>query len=154
MRPQARSGAFRGMRLVPGTDVAAAGEPRGDLTLLCLRLAEELHSDGAEHPVAAALAVAARGVSGLEPAAFARHLGWDEATVRATESGLVGFADLPPEVGDLLASTGRIDFLQVADLERCRVSPTLAAAWVQAPFPGMAAAADQSPWASGFLKGG
>ena len=154
MRPQARSGAFRGMRLAPGTDVAAAGEPRGDLTLLCLRLAEELHSDGVEHPVAAALAVAARGVSGLEPAAFARYLGWDEATVRATESGLVGFADLPPEVGDLLASTGRIDLLQVADLERCRVSPTLAAAWVQAPFPGMAAAADRSPWASGFLKGG
>ena len=52
-------------------------EPESDLTLLCLRLAEGFRLDEYQHPVAAAVAVAARGITGLGQTKFAERFGAD-----------------------------------------------------------------------------
>ena len=69
-----------------------------DLTLACERLAERLHATGVTHPVAAAVALTARGHLGLSQSAFAERIGMSAARVAELEAGHVPFADLPDEV--------------------------------------------------------
>ena len=69
-----------GMRAV-GSVEDDRREPESDLTLLCLRLAEGFRLDEYEHPVAAAVAVAARGITGLGQMKFAERFGSSEADV-------------------------------------------------------------------------
>ena len=106
-----------GMRAV-GSVEDARREPESDLTLLCLRLAEGFRPDEYEHPVAAAVAVAARGITGLGQMKFAERFGRSEADVDAAETGAVAFIDLSAEVGDLLEASQRFDLLQLAALDR------------------------------------
>ena len=118
-------------------------EPEADLTLLCLRLAEGFRLEGYEHPVAAAVAVAARGITGLGQTEFAERFGRSEVDVEATETGAVAFVELPAEVGDILEASQRFDLLQLADLDRAfRRLPTESDAvvvdWVQGQFAGLA----------------
>ena len=80
-------------------------EPESDLTLLCLRLAEGFRPDEYEHPVAAAVAVAARGITGLGQMKFAERFGRSEADVDAAETGAVAFIALSAEVGALLEAS-------------------------------------------------
>ena len=117
-------------------------EPESDLTLLCLRLAEGFRLDEYEHPVAAAVAVAARGITGLGQMKFAERFGRSEADVDAAETGAVAFIDLSAEVGDLLEASQRFDLLQLADLDRAfRRLPVESDAtvvdWAQGQFAGL-----------------
>ncbi len=89
-----------------------------DMTALVVRLADRYRSDGHEHPVAAATAVSARGLAGLDRSAFAQRFGLTEAQLDACESGRVALDDLPEPVGTLVERSGRIDLLHLADLER------------------------------------
>jgi hypothetical protein len=85
-----------------------------DLTRLCEKVAHELATRGVAQPVAAAVAIACRGRSGLEPAAFAASIGVDVAVVDACEAGRVAFGDLPAA---LVADHTGLDLFALADLE-------------------------------------
>ena len=119
-------------------------EPESDLTLLCLRLAEGFRLEGYEHPVAAAVAVAARGISGLGQTEFAERFGRSEVDVEATETGAVAFVELPAEVGNILEASQRFDLLQLADLDRAfrrtpaGAIPGIEVAWTQGQLSGFA----------------
>jgi hypothetical protein len=124
-------------------------EPAADLTFLCLMMAEDFLVREYRHPVAAALALAARGVTGLERPAFAERFDRTEDEVAATEGGSVAFTDLPVEVGDLLESSQKYDLLQLADLDRAfsrlAVRSSLeSASWTQGQFAGLAVYAGAS----------
>lgn len=69
-----------------------------DATRFCERLAERLRSQGVTHPVAAAVALTARGARGVDVDAFAEGVGVPRARLRAVEGGEVAFADVPDEV--------------------------------------------------------
>ena len=64
-------------------------------TEVIVRLAAELLVDGLVHPVAAAVAQAARMHALAAPEAFAERLGVDELTLRRAERGRVAFDRLP-----------------------------------------------------------
>ncbi|MDG2908034.1 MAG: hypothetical protein P6D49_07005 [Acidimicrobiales bacterium] len=118
-------------------------EPESDLTLLCLRLAEGFRPEGYQHPVAAAVAVAARGITGLGQTEFAERFGRSEVDVEAAETGAVAFVELPAEVGDILEASQRFDLLQLADLDRAfrrlpAESDAVVVDWVQGQFAGLA----------------
>jgi hypothetical protein len=85
-----------------------------DLTRLVERLAARLADEGARHPVAAAVAIACRGRSGLDRAPFAASIGIDTDIVTACERGDVAFADLP---APLVADHEGLDLLALADLD-------------------------------------
>lgn len=114
--------------------------------LLCIRAAEDFDGRGCAHPVAAAAALVARGVAGLDRVAFAERFGRSESEVEATEAGAVAFGDLPDEVGNLLEASGRLDLLQIADLDRayrCLAAAVMAdlpidCVWIQGRLAGMA----------------
>ncbi|MDY7102050.1 MAG: hypothetical protein S0880_12750 [Actinomycetota bacterium] len=59
------------------------------------RLARQLRQEGYPHPDAAAVALAARGSTGLGAAAFARAHGLDPDLVARAERGLVPLDELP-----------------------------------------------------------
>jgi hypothetical protein len=134
------------MRAVGSVEVDQT-ESDVDLTFLCLRMAEGFRHRGAAHPVAAAVALAARGTTGLDRAAFAERFGRKEDGVEAVEAGAVAFEELPGEVGDLLEASGRFDLLQLADLDRAfRRTPVdvvvdlhVEGVWIQGRLAGMAA---------------
>lgn len=85
-----------------------------DLTRLVERLAARLRADGVRHPVAAALALACRGRTGLDIAPFAASVGLDPDVVAACEAGEVAFGELPAA---LVAEHDDLDLLALADLD-------------------------------------
>ncbi len=90
---------------------------RIDPTLVIERMARRIRTSGAAHPVAAAVALAARGHMRLDQIEFAANVGRSVDHVRSNEAGTVAFGDLPSEVGSAAASTGA-DLLALADLEK------------------------------------
>jgi hypothetical protein len=88
-----------------------------DLTALCVRLAERLRSKGAAHPVAAAVALAARGAQGVDVEEFAAAAGCAADLLRAVEAGNVAFVDLPDELACAFARIPSANLFLMADLE-------------------------------------
>ena len=87
-----------------------------DPSLTIEHLARRLQRAGAAHPVAGAVAQAARGASRLPVAEFAILLDLASHSVETGERGEVPFGELPPPIGLAAASTGA-DLLALADLE-------------------------------------
>lgn len=75
---------------------------RTDVTSLTERIAIRMAGEGAEHAVAAAVAIAVRGMSRLEPREYADTLGIAPADLRALEAGTVPLADLPASLWRLI----------------------------------------------------
>ena len=88
-----------------------------DVTLFCERLAERLRSKGVAHPVAAAVALAARGHRGADIEPFATAIGVDADELRAIEAGTVAFADLPDELAFAFVDFPSASLFLMADLE-------------------------------------
>jgi len=88
-----------------------------EVTRLCLRLAERFRAADVSHPVAAAASVTARGLTGLDPAAFSRRHSLEPSDIAAGEAGEVAFGDLPGAVGTILEGSGKVCLLQLADLD-------------------------------------
>ncbi len=91
--------------------------PPADITTTVEIVAARLLQRGATHPVAAALAIAARGQDGTTVDEFAAARGLDVSEVRALEAGAVPLEDLPDLIADVLDRTGRVDLLAMADLD-------------------------------------
>jgi len=91
---------------------------RGDATAMCELLALRLDEQGARHPVAGAVALAARGHLGLAQREFAQFVGLDSADVQSSEKGEVPFGELPRELGSVLAQIEGLDLLALADMSR------------------------------------
>ena len=89
-----------------------------DMTMVCERLAERLRSKGVTHPVAAAVALAARGHRGVDIEPFAADIGLDAHELRRIEAGDVAFADLPDELAFAFAAIPSASLFLVADLDR------------------------------------
>lgn len=87
-----------------------------DPTDVIERMAARLRSQGAAHPVAGAIALAARGHMRMAPDAFAHEVGLSADLVGSAESGDVAFSELPTVVGEKVARLGA-DLLVLADLE-------------------------------------
>ncbi len=88
-----------------------------DLTRVCERLAGRFAGEGAAHPVAASVVLAARGHSGLDNTEFAELHQLDLDRIRRAEAGEVPWEDLPDIIGELLEAMPAIDLLALADLE-------------------------------------
>lgn len=89
----------------------------GDLTLICERLAAQLSNEGATHPVAAAVMLAARGHTALTQAEFAERFNLDLDRLQATEAGRTPWHQLPNIAGALLDTFTNVDLLAMADLD-------------------------------------
>ncbi len=89
-----------------------------EMTQMVLGMAQRYREAGMAHPVAAAVSVAARGVTGLERGPFAEGHDIDEELVEECETGRVPFAALPDVVGALVEGSRRISLLQLADFDR------------------------------------
>ncbi len=87
-----------------------------DPTNVIERMASGLRSAGAAHPVAGAVALAARGHARLDQREFAASVGQSVDHIQSTEIGEIAFGDLPPHVGNTAAALG-VDLLALADLE-------------------------------------
>jgi hypothetical protein len=87
-----------------------------DMTMLCERLAERLRSQGVTHPVAAAVALAARGHHGVDVEQFARDIGVDVHELCDVEAGTVEFVDLPDELAWAFARIPSASLFLMADL--------------------------------------
>lgn len=99
-----------------------------DRTALTEHLARRLRAEGATHPVAGAVVIAARGSRQLSLPEFSVEVGVSVDLIKAAEAGRAEFAAIPAAVGAAAASTG-IDLLSLADLERrWRVADESAAA--------------------------
>lgn len=80
------------------------------------RMAVTARGAGLEHPVAAAVALAAR-VSRLSgPEEFAEGAGFSLDQLEAAEGGRLRFGELPPAYDPILAALD-VDLLSLADLE-------------------------------------
>jgi len=90
---------------------------RIDPTIVIERMAGGLRSAGADHPVAGAVALAARGHCRLEQGEFAATVGCSVEHIRSTEIGDIAFGDLPDHVGDAAVVLG-VDLFALADLEQ------------------------------------
>jgi hypothetical protein len=88
-----------------------------DLTGLCEKVAQRLERQQFRHPVAAAAALAARGLSGLSQADFAYESGLLASEVTQAETGETAFGELPAPIGDVLEAHPGIDLLALADLD-------------------------------------
>jgi hypothetical protein len=73
-----------------------AGQWRPDLARLAGAVADRLAVEGHPSPRFAASVLAQRGRLGMDRAAFAAHLGLDEATIAAAEDGVLPRDDAPP----------------------------------------------------------
>ena len=89
-----------------------------DMTIYCERLAERLRRKGVSHPVAAAVALAARGHRGVDTASFAAAIGMRAADLSAIEAGAVAFADLPDEVALAFAGIPSANLFLLADYDK------------------------------------
>ncbi|MFN3219877.1 MAG: hypothetical protein ACE367_25595 [Acidimicrobiales bacterium] len=98
-------------------DASATPSWPSDLTRVCERLALQLHCRGASHPVAAAVALAARGHLGLDVDEFADVVDLTSDTVRRAEAGDIAWEELPDVLGSLLDSMPSVDLLALADLD-------------------------------------
>ena len=98
-------------------DASATPSWPSDLTRVCERLARQLHRHGATHPVAAAVALAARGHLGLDVDEFADVVDLTVATVARAEAGDIAWEDLPDTLGSLVESMPSVDLLALADLD-------------------------------------
>ena len=87
-----------------------------DPTVVIERMARRLRADGAAHPVAAAVSVAARGHACLALHEFADEVELSPEIVRSAELGSVAFGELPAAIGAQAGETGA-DMLALADLE-------------------------------------
>ena len=93
-------------------------DPDVDMTIACERLAERLRSKGVTHPVAAAVALVARGHRGIDIQPFADVIGVDALELRQVEAGTVAFADPPDAVSIAFARIPSASLFLMADLER------------------------------------
>lgn len=106
---------------------------RGDATAMCERLARRLQRAGASHPVAGAVATAARGHIGVSRQEFADLIGFDVAEIAVFEAGEVPFGCLPREFGRVLGQIEGLDLLALADAARSTRCATSAAACKHTP---------------------
>ena len=88
-----------------------------DATMFCERLAERLRSQGVTHPVAAAVALTARGARGVDVDQFAEGVGIDAQQLSQAEAGNVAFVDLPEELACNFARIPAASLFHMADLE-------------------------------------
>jgi len=88
-----------------------------DMTQVCERLAERLRSKGVAHPVAAAVALAARGHRAVDIERFAGAIGVDAHQLSQVEAGNVAFVDLPDELAWAFARIPSASLFLMADLE-------------------------------------
>lgn len=104
----------------PCDDVAGQGVTLDiystNVSTLTERIAIRLASQGAEHAVAAAITIALRGQSKLDPSDFAAELGLKLADLRALEAGTVAFVDLPDAVARRMHEAG-LEPLLLVDLD-------------------------------------
>ena len=99
-----------------------------DPTIVIERMARRLRADHAPHPVAGAVALAARGHAGLPLHEYAAAAGLPAEAIRSAELGLVAFGELPAVIGAQVGETGA-DLLALADLEvQWRSGPPVRAA--------------------------
>lgn len=99
--------------------VSAAEEARvlrRDATAMVERMAVQARRAGVDHPVAAALALAARVSRLAGPEEFAERTGVPIARLVEAEAGAVRFGELPRAYGPVLDVLG-VDLLSLADLE-------------------------------------
>ena len=90
---------------------------RRDATAMIERMAVHARTAGLEHPVAAAVALAAR-VSQLSgPEEFAERTGIPVTRLAEAEAGCLRFGELPQGYDTVLAGLGA-DLLSLADLDR------------------------------------
>ena len=88
-----------------------------DMTIFCERLAERLRSKGVPHPVAAAVALVARGHRGVDVEPFAAAIGVDARQLRQIEAGSVAFADIPDEVAIAFACIPSANLFLITDFD-------------------------------------
>jgi len=93
------------------------GTYQTDVTTLTERIAVQLAAEGLQHPVAAAVAIALRGASGLAPVGFAAEVGLTEAELQNIEAGQVSLPDLPASLGARMLNA-RLEPLSLADLDQ------------------------------------
>lgn len=89
---------------------------RRDATAMVERMAVQARAAGLTHPVAAAVALAARVGNLAGPEEFADLTGIPLAHLAEAESGAVRFGELPAGYDGVLASL-EVDLLSLADLE-------------------------------------
>lgn len=106
---------------------------RGDATAMCEHLALRLQRAGAPHPVAGAVALAARGHLGVTMHEFAEMVGLGVADLGAIEGGSVPFGCLPRELGAVLDDIEGLDLLALADAARSTRCGTAVVACQHAP---------------------
>lgn len=104
-------------------DASATPSWPSDLTRVCERLAQQLHRRGATHPVAAAVALAARGHLGLAVDEFADTVDLPIDTVQRAEAGDIAWEHLPDILGSILDTMPGIDLLALADLDSSYRAP-------------------------------
>lgn len=98
-------------------DAEEARTLRRDATAVVELLAVRARTAGVDHPVAAAVAQAARVSLLAGPEDFAERIGLPLDRLVEAESGAVRFGDLPIEFDPVLGSLG-LDLLSLADLAR------------------------------------
>ena len=84
-----------------------------DYTMLCERFAERLRRQGVRHPLAAAVALAARGQRGVDRHQWAVLLSLPPDAVDAAESGQVPFDQLPPAIRRAAAAIPTLDLARL-----------------------------------------
>lgn len=89
---------------------------RRDATAMVERMAVRGRAAGLDHPVAAAIALAARVSELAGPEAFAERHGIAPAELAAAEAGVVRLGALSPGYGSIVVALG-LDLLSLADLE-------------------------------------
>jgi hypothetical protein len=88
-----------------------------DPNIFCERLAERLHAQGVAHPVAAAVALTARGLGAKDVDQLAAEIGVPTSPLRDIEAGTVAFVDLPDELLHAFARIPSASLFLMADLE-------------------------------------
>lgn len=89
---------------------------RRDATAMVVRMAVQARTAGLDHPVAAAVALAARVGQLVGPEEFAERTGVPIAQLVEAEAGTVRFGDLPWGYDSVLGALD-VDLLSLADLE-------------------------------------
>jgi len=95
---------------------------RGDATAMCELLGRQLSGCGVPHPIAGAVALAARGHLGLDQHDFADLIGLGISDLAKAESGMTPFGRLPRELDWILEDIKGLDLLALAATaraERC-----------------------------------
>jgi hypothetical protein len=104
---------------VLAASIAEGEEARGlrrDATAMVERMAAQAHDAGLVHPVAAAVALAARVSQLAGPEEFAERTGVPITRLVEAEAGTVRFGELPLAYDAVLAELG-LELLSLADLE-------------------------------------